>query len=86
MTVVTLNGEEVAIANVDGAYFAFGNICPHEGGPLNEGVLDGARVTCPWHFTVFDVKTGKPIEGVTDDPVPSYELRLAGDEIQIRKR
>ena len=57
MKVVNLGGEEIAIANVDGIYFAFGNFCPHEGGPLGEGELEGTAVTCPWHFTVFDVTT-----------------------------
>jgi nitrite reductase/ring-hydroxylating ferredoxin subunit len=43
-------------------------------------------VTCPWHFTPFNVMTGKAMEGgVTDDPVATYEVRLEGDDIQIRK-
>ena len=85
MKVVNFGGEEIAIANVDGTYFAFGNSCPHEGGPLGEGKLEGTAVTCPWHFTVFDVATGKAVEGVTDDPVPTYEVRLSGDDVQGRK-
>ncbi len=86
MKLVDVNGEEVVIANVDGKYFAFSNSCTHEGGPLVEGELIGDIVTCPWHFTPFNVKTGEAQEGgVTDDPVPVYEVRLEGDDIQIRK-
>ena len=86
MKLVDLDGEEVVIANVEGAYFAFSNTCSHEGGPLVEGELDGHIVTCPWHATPFNVRTGEALEGgVTDDPVPTYELRLEGDDIQIRK-
>ena len=51
MKLVNLDGEEIAIANVDGEYFAFNNTCPHAGGPLAEGELEGDIVTCPWHST-----------------------------------
>ena len=85
MAVVTLGDEEIVIANVDGRYFAFGNACPHEGGPLGEGELEGSAVTCPWHYTTFDVTTGNVIEGVTDDPVSTYDVRLVGEDIQIKK-
>ena len=86
MKLVDLDGEEMAIANVDGEYFAFDNTCPHKGGPLTEGKLEGDIVTCPWHATPFNVRTGEAQEGgVTDDPVSTYEVRLEGDDIQIRK-
>ena len=86
MKVIDLDGQEVVIANVNGAFYAFSNTCTHEGGPLGEGELEGETVTCPWHFTKFNVKTGTVVEGVTDDPVPTYEVRLEGDEIKLRKR
>jgi chaperonin GroES len=85
-TEVKVDGDEVVIANVDGEYFAFSNTCTHEGGPLSDGELEGDIVTCPWHFTPFNVKTGEAQEGgMTDDPVPTYEVRLSRGDIQIRK-
>ncbi len=86
MMQVDVDGEEVVIANVEGEYFAFSNTCTHEGGPLVDGELAGVIVTCPWHFTPFNVKTGEAQEGgVTDDPVATYEVRREGDDIQIRR-
>ncbi len=86
MKLVEVDGDEVVIANVDGEYFAFSNTCTHEGGPLVEGELDGDIVTCPWHSTPFNVRTGEALEGgVTDDPVSVYQVRLEGDDLQIRK-
>ena len=86
MKLVDVDGVEVVIANVSGEYFAFSNTCTHEGGPLSDGELEGDIVTCPWHFTPFNVRTGEAQEGgVTDDPVPTYEVRLDGDDIRIRK-
>ena len=86
MKLVELDGEEIVIANVGGDYFAFHNICPHAEGPLVDGELEGDIITCPWHFTRFNVRTGEAQEGcVTDDPLSTYEVRLEGDDIQIRK-
>ena len=86
MKLVEVDGDEVVVANVDGEFFAFSNTCTHEGGPLSDGELEGDIVTCPWHSTPFNVKTGEAQEGgVTDDPIPTYEVRLEGDDIQIRK-
>ena len=86
MKLVEVGGEEVVIAIVGGEYFAFSNTCTHEGGPLSDGELEGDIVTCPWHFTPFNVKTGEALEGgVTDDPISTYEVRLEGDDIQVRK-
>ena len=85
MKLVDLDGEEVVIANVDGAFFAFGNECTHVGGPLVEGELEGETVTCPLHASVFNVKSGEVLEEPAEDPVPTYEVRVEGDDIQVRK-
>jgi glycine betaine catabolism B len=57
MKEVQIDGENVCIANVDGKYYAIGNVCTHEGGPLADGVLEGYEVECPWHQSKFDVRT-----------------------------
>ncbi|MGE0710996.1 MAG: Rieske (2Fe-2S) protein [Planctomycetota bacterium] len=56
--VYTVAGRAVAVFNVDGAFHAVENTCPHAGGPLGEGDLRGAVVSCPWHQWPFDVTTG----------------------------
>ncbi len=48
----------VALFNVDGSYYALDGVCPHQGGPLGKGKLEGCVVTCPWHGWQFDVRTG----------------------------
>lgn len=59
MATVTLGRQEVAVANVDGLFYAIDEICTHEGGPLHEGTLEGHTVTCPWHEGQYDVRTGE---------------------------
>jgi nitrite reductase (NADH) small subunit len=49
----------VALFNVEGKFYALDGICPHQGGPLGKGFLDGCIVTCPWHGFQFDVTTGQ---------------------------
>ncbi len=77
-----LDGKTVALANVDGKFFAINNICLHRGGPLGQGELDGKVVTCPWHGWQYDVTTGK----VTANPavgVETYAIELRGDDLFV---
>ena len=56
--VVEAEGRTIALFNVDGRYYAIDNACPHRGGPLGEGDVEGAVVACPWHAWRWDVTTG----------------------------
>ena len=58
MKAVDVNGEKVCNINIQGNYYAIGNVCTHMGGPLNEGTLEGFEVECPWHGSKFDIRTG----------------------------
>ena len=75
-------GTPVALYNVDGKIYATSNTCPHRGGPLGEGVLDGTTVTCPWHAFRFDVATGQ----CANQPalkVACHPARLEGQDILV---
>ena len=56
--VVDAQGKAVALFNVDGTFYALDNGCPHRGGPMGEGDLEGTVAVCPWHGWRWDVKTG----------------------------
>lgn len=56
---VELEGNNIVLAMVNGQVFAMDAICSHQGGPLEEGNLEGYNLTCPWHYAVFDVRKGK---------------------------
>lgn len=49
----------IALFNSEGGFFALDGICPHQGGPLAKGKLNGCVVTCPWHGWQFDVRNGR---------------------------
>jgi 3-phenylpropionate/trans-cinnamate dioxygenase ferredoxin subunit len=80
----TVDGIAIAIANVDGAFYAIDDVCTHDGGPLGEGTLVGDQVECPRHGARFDVRTGavKALPAVL--PVHTYPVRVEGDEIKVR--
>ena len=56
--VVRVGRYDVALFNVAGSYYALENACPHQGGPIAEGWVEGLTVTCPWHAWCFDLRTG----------------------------
>ncbi len=86
MRKVTVDGQEVLLANVDGEYYAIGNVCTHQEGPLDEGILDNYEVECPWHSSRFDLRTGAVKRGPAGNLEPTYEVRVDGDNILIRAR
>lgn len=63
--------EPIAVFNVDGAFYACSDACPHAGGPLHQGYIEGTRVACPWHGWSFDLTAdaSAPKDGVTRYPV-----------------
>jgi glycine betaine catabolism B len=85
MKAIEVADESICIVNVNGSYYAIGNICTHEGGPLADGTLEGYEVECPWHGSKFDVRTGKVTNPPADMPEPSYEVKIDGNNILIKK-
>ncbi len=61
MMAVEVNDEKICLANVNGKYYAIGNVCTHIGGPLAEGKLEEYMVQCPWHGSRFDIRSGEVV-------------------------
>jgi nitrite reductase (NADH) small subunit/3-phenylpropionate/trans-cinnamate dioxygenase ferredoxin subunit len=79
---VQVNGEYVALFNVDGTFYAIDDTCPHAGGPLGQGVLEDCVVTCPWHGWRFNVTTGvSPV--VSSISVKKYEVKVEGNDVLV---
>ncbi len=80
---VEVAGRDVAVFNVEGTIYAMGGICTHKGGPLGEGELEGAVVTCPWHGAEFDVTTGQVLGPPASQSVPTYKVVIEGGDISV---
>src|SRR5574337_2091091 len=85
MKTVNFGGDIVCIINLGGNFYAINNICTHEGGPLDEGIIDGFEVECPWHGARFDIRTGEVKSPPAEQPVSTYQVKIQGDDIWIRK-
>jgi ferredoxin-NADP reductase/nitrite reductase/ring-hydroxylating ferredoxin subunit len=59
---VELNGKPIVLSMVNGKVYAMDAVCSHEGGPLEEGTLEGYELKCPWHYAIFDVRNAKVSE------------------------
>src|SRR5260370_25998578 len=79
----TIEGQKIALFNVEGTYHAIGDTCTHLGGPLSEGDVQGTMVTCPWHGADFDLKTGAVLGPPAQKGVPSYKVVVEGDDIKV---
>lgn len=62
--------------------FAIDDQCPHKGGPLSQGIVHGAQVTCPLHNWVFSLESGEA-QGADEGAVRTYALRRDGETILI---
>jgi nitrite reductase (NADH) small subunit len=74
-------GERVlCVANENGSISAMDNVCPHRGGPLGQGMIEGGKLICPWHAWAFDLKTGEATHA-PQAKVPVYEVRVEGEDV-----
>lgn len=80
--IVAVGNEEIALFRVADRMCALTNACPHHGGPIGDGALDGKIVTCPWHGWEFDVTTGKmPVNPRIG--IKTYAVQQEGDDIKV---
>ena len=82
--IVKAGGRHIALFNIDGTYYAIDDTCPHRGGPLWEGQVADTTVTCPWHRSRFDLKTGDVVNPPADVGVSPYNVRVVGNDVEIQ--
>jgi len=80
---VTVGGQAIAIFNVGGTFHALANRCPHRGGPLGQGFVDGSQVSCPWHNYTFDVTTGENVVSA-NLKVPRYPVKVEDGQVYVK--
>jgi nitrite reductase/ring-hydroxylating ferredoxin subunit len=81
---VIVAGKKIAIANVDGEFFAIDDTCTHEQCSLGgEGFLDGNVIICGCHGATFDITTGKVLSLPAPVDVKSYETKVEHGEVLV---
>lgn len=79
---IIVGGSAICVANVDGVHYALANACPHQGGPLGEGEVEGHAVRCPYHGWQFDVRDGRCLS-TQSDRVATYRVQVVGDAVCV---
>jgi nitrite reductase (NADH) small subunit len=81
----TAQGCVALFRTADNQVFALDDRCPHKGGPLSEGIVHGAQVTCPLHGWVFDLATGMA-QGADAGRVATHAARTEGGRVFLDAR
>ena len=80
---VEIGDEDVALCNVDGQIYAIADVCTHDDGPLGEGYLLGEEIECPRHGARFNVKSGEVKSLPAIIPIPTFDVKVEGDDILV---
>jgi 3-phenylpropionate/trans-cinnamate dioxygenase ferredoxin subunit len=83
ISVHEVGGVRIALCNVNGRFYAIDDVCTHDGGPLDQGELEGDLVECPRHGAKFDVTTGKAVVLPAVRPVKTYPVQVQGDDVMV---
>jgi 3-phenylpropionate/trans-cinnamate dioxygenase ferredoxin subunit len=83
MKAVKVGRRIVGLANVDGEFYAFDDTCTHEEASLTEGEIFDDIVECPLHGACFNIRTGAVESFPATRPLPVFDVRVAGDDVQI---
>jgi 3-phenylpropionate/trans-cinnamate dioxygenase ferredoxin subunit len=73
----------IVIFNIAGQFFAIGDVCSHDDGPLGDGDLEDFKIVCPRHGAGFDVRTGKVVQMPAVVDIPAYPVRVVDGNIQV---
>jgi nitrite reductase/ring-hydroxylating ferredoxin subunit len=84
LTPVSMNGEQVVLYRKQGEILAVGNECPHQGGSLCDGWVEGEIAVCPLHGWEFDLRSGACMT-IPGERVPLFTASVEGDGIYLEE-
>lgn len=80
----TPNGRVAVFRTADDRVFAMDDRCPHKGGPLSQGIVHGASVTCPLHNWIISLETGKA-QGADEGCTRTIPIKVESDTVYIAR-
>jgi len=82
---VTAAGVPAVLLRQGLQFYAISATCPHAGGPLDEGALEGDVVECPWHGSRFCMRDGRVLTGPATVNAPRYDVRVRNRQVEIKR-
>ena len=80
---VEVEGKSLVIFNIAGQFFAIGDICSHDDGPVGDGDIEGFNIVCPRHGGEFDIRTGQAVQMPAVVDIPAYPVKVVDGMIQV---
>jgi len=80
---VDIGDKPIVIFNIAGQFFAIGDVCSHDDGPLGDGTLESFNIVCPRHGAEFDLRTGQAMQMPAVIDIPAYPVRVREGNIFI---
>ncbi len=80
---VEFGGMIIVVFNVGGNYYATGDVCSHDDGPIGDGELDGYQLVCPRHGARFDIRSGKALTLPAVEDIPYFPTRVVDGQVEI---
>lgn len=83
MKAFTIGSEEIIVSLVENEFYAFSGICSHAYAEMINGDLDGFLVTCPLHFSEFDIRNGCPLDPPATEPLKTFDVLVKDNKVYV---
>lgn len=80
---VEIDNRPIVVFNIAGQYYAIGDVCTHDEGPLGDGILEEYNIVCPRHGAEFDVRTGKVMMMPAVVDIPAYPVKIVDGNLFV---
>jgi len=80
---LNIDEKPIIIIEVQGRVYAFGDICSHDDGPLDDGLIDDHCIVCPRHGAEFDIRTGEAKSMPAVVGIPTYPVEVIGTTLYL---
>lgn len=80
---IEVGGRSIVIFNLAGNYYAIGDVCSHDSGPVGDGNIEGNEIICPRHGARFDIRTGSVTSLPATVDIPAYPVRIVNGMIEL---
>ncbi|MGZ3792827.1 MAG: FAD-dependent oxidoreductase [Bdellovibrio sp.] len=78
-----VGNEPVLLVKQEGEYFAVGAVCTHYNGPLQQGIIEGETIHCPWHHSCFDLRTGEVVKAPALNPIAAWNIEVHDERVFV---
>jgi len=83
MKTFKVRGREILAINISGKIFCLDGRCTHAGAPLAEGVIDERVLTCPWHYSQFNITSGSVLRGPAYKQLRTYKVEERENSLYV---